>query len=269
MQSNCVDLLLKIRLIGAVKWLYGGAMFKNIRIVMVNTSHPGNIGAAARAMKNMGLASLYLVEPKVFPSAEASSRASGADDLLAKAVVCSSLDEALTGCSLVVGASARLRSISWPQLDPRQCAAKVAEASANGAVAVVFGREHSGLTNAELSRCHYLVNIPTNPDYPSLNIAAAIQVIAYELRLALVEGTADSGGAASRSAADTAELATTDEVEQFYAHLETVMVESGFLDPAKPKFLMHRLRRLYNRARLEKQELNILRGILSAVQKRP
>ena len=269
--SRAVELrwfTIKIRLIGAAKWLYGGAMFKNIRIVMVNTSHPGNIGAAARAMKNMGLASLYLVEPKVFPSAEASSRASGADDLLAEAVVCSSLDEALTGCSLVVGASARLRSISWPQLDPRQCAAKVAETSANGAVAVVFGREHSGLTNAELSRCHYLVNIPTNPDYPSLNIAAAIQVIAYELRMTLVEG-ADSGGIVPRPAAETAELATMDEVEQFYNHLETVMVQSGFLDPARPKFLMHRLRRLYNRARLEKQELNILRGILTASQKRP
>ncbi len=244
--------------------LYGGAMFKNVRIVMVNTSHPGNIGATARAMKNMGLASLYLVEPKIFPSAEATSRASGADDVLAQAVVCDSLDEALAECSLVVGASARLRSISWPQLDPRECAAKVAAECADGPVALVFGREHSGLTNAELSRCHYLVNIPTNPEYPSLNIAAAIQVIAYELRMTLESG---DKAAAERLKADGVELATMEEVEQFYAHLETVMVESEFLDPAKPKFLMHRLRRLYNRTRLEKQELNILRGILTAVQK--
>jgi len=243
---------------------YGGAMFENIRIVMVNTSHPGNIGATARAMKNMGLQSLYLVEPKVFPSAEATSRASGADDLLAQAVVCDSLDEALAGCTLVVGASARLRSISWPQLDPRQCAAKVVEECVDAPVAVVFGREHSGLTNAELSRCHYLVNIPTNPEYPSLNIAAAIQVIAYEVRM-----TQEVGGevVAAKSKSDEVELATMEEVEQFYQHLEEVMVASGFLDPAKPKFLMHRLRRVYNRARLEKQELNILRGILTAVQK--
>ncbi len=240
-------------------------MFKNIRIVMVNTSHPGNIGAAARAMKNMGLASLYLVEPKAFPSAEATSRASGADDVLAQAVVCNSLDEALAECSLVVGASARLRSITWPQLDPRECAAKVVAECADGPVALVFGREHSGLTNAELSRCHYLVNIPTNPEYPSLNIAAAIQVIAYEVRM-----TQEKGGVvvAKRADSDDVEFATMKEVEQFYAHLEEVMVQSEFLDPAKPKFLMHRLRRVYNRARLEKQELNILRGILTAVQKR-
>ncbi|VAW90175.1 tRNA (cytidine(32)/uridine(32)-2'-O)-methyltransferase [hydrothermal vent metagenome] len=239
-------------------------MFKNIRIVMVNTSHPGNIGATARAMKNMGLTSLYLVEPKIFPSAEATARASGADDVLAQAVVCDSLDEALAECSLVVGASARLRSITWPQLDPRECAAKVVAECADGPVALVFGREHSGLTNAELSRCHYLVNIPTNPEYPSLNIAAAIQVIAYEVRMTQQK---DGVVVAKRSDSDDVEFATMKEVEQFYAHLEEVMVESEFLDPAKPKFLMHRLRRLYNRARLEKQELNILRGILTAVQK--
>lgn len=235
-------------------------MLKNIRIVMVNTSHPGNIGAAARAMKNMGLQSLYLVEPKVFPSAEATSRASGADDLLAQTVVCDSLDEALAECSLVIGASARLRSITWPQLDPRQCAAQVMAECGKGPVALVFGREHAGLTNAELSRCHYLVNIPTNPEYPSLNIAAAIQVVAYEVRMWAEDG-------ADKPTMEPVELATVDEVEQFYAHLETVMIESEFLDPAKPKHLMHRLRRLYNRARLEKQELNILRGILTAVQK--
>jgi len=252
---------LQICLIAVIGSLYGGAMFENVRIVLVNTSHPGNIGGVARAMKNMGLQSLYLVEPKHFPSAEATSRASGADDLLAQAVMCETLDEALAGCSLVVGASARLRSIAWPQLDPRQCAAQVVTESENGRVALLFGREHSGLTNAELDRCHYLVNIPTSPDYPSLNLAAAVQVITYELRMSLQAGTE------VESATDV-ELASVEDVERFYHHLETVMVEVGFLDPAQPRHLMRRLRRLYNRVRLEKQELNILRGILTAVQSR-
>lgn len=236
-------------------------MFENVRVVLVNTSHPGNIGAVARAMKNMGLQSLYLVEPKQYPSAEATSRASGADDLLAQAVVCDTLDEALTECSLVVGASARLRSIAWPQLDPRQCAARVMEECGEAKVVLLFGREHSGLTNAELDRCHYLVNIPTNPDYPSLNIAAAVQVVAYELRMAL-----HNSSDVVAEKAGQADLATAEEVEQFYRHLEQVMIEVGFLDPDQPRHLMRRLRRLYNRSRLERQELNILRGILTAVQ---
>lgn len=246
---------------------YGGAMFENVRIVLVNTSHPGNIGAVARAMKNMGLQSLYLVEPKIYPSAEATSRASGADDLLAQAVVCESLDEALAECTLVVGASARLRTIAWPQLDPRQCAARVVVESENTPVALVFGREHAGLSNAELDRCHYLVNIPSNPEYSSLNIAAAVQVVTYELRMAMQNST-DSGVDSRGVKVTGAELATVGDVEQFYAHLEAVMVAVDFLDPAQPRFLMRRLRRLYNRTRLEKQELNILRGILSAVQTR-
>lgn len=240
-------------------------MFENVRIVLVNTSHPGNIGGVARAMKNMGLQSLYLVEPKHFPSADATSRASGADDLLAQATVCETLDEALAGCSLVVGASARLRSIAWPQLDPRQCAVRVVEEVSSGPIALVFGREHSGLTNAELDRCHYLVNIPTNPEYPSLNLAAAVQVVSYELRMAQ---QADVIPEASAVAVSEERLASADDVERFYQHLESVMVEVGFLDPEQPKHLMRRLRRLYNRARLEKQELNILRGILTAVQTR-
>lgn len=235
-------------------------MFENVRVVLVNTSHPGNIGAAARAMKNMGLQSLYLVAPQRYPSADATARASGADDLLAQAVVCETLDAALADCSLVIGASARLRSIAWPQLDPRQCATKVIEQADEMQVALLFGREHSGLSNAELDRCHYLVNIPTSPDYPSLNIAAAVQVITYELRMAVV------GQEWQRARSAKAELATAAEVEQFYRHLEQVMIEVDFLDPGQPKHLMRRLRRLYNRSRLERQELNILRGILTAVQ---
>ena len=155
--------------------------FQNIRVVLINTSHPGNIGAAARAMKTMCLKNLVLVDPKQFPHADASARASGADDILATAKVCSSLDEAIGDCSLVLGASARVRRLSWPMLDPRECAHVVMEATLENKIAILFGREHSGLTNEELSRCHYLVNIPSNSEYGSLNLAAAVQIISYEL----------------------------------------------------------------------------------------
>ena len=160
-------------------------MLSRIRIVLIGTTHPGNIGAVARAMKNMCLEQLVLVAPKIYPSAEATARASGADDLLGSARVCDSLDQALAGCRLVVGTSARLRSVRWPQVDPRQCAERLLdELSADGEVAVLFGRESSGLSNTELDRCHYLVHIPANPDYASLNLAQAAQVIGYELRMA-------------------------------------------------------------------------------------
>jgi len=149
-------------------------MLSNIRFVLVETSHPGNIGAAARALKNMRLSDLRLVRPKIFPSAEANARASGADDLLTSAGVYDDLTTALEGCRLVVGASARLRAVEWPQVDPRVCAGKLLPEAAAGPVAVVFGRENSGLTNEELAHCHYLVHIPSNPDYSSLNIAMAV-----------------------------------------------------------------------------------------------
>ncbi len=234
-------------------------MKANIRIVLINTSHPGNIGAAARAMKVMELSTLYLVEPKSFPSAEATARASGADDLLADAVVCRTLPEALAGCRLVIGTSARSRNIAWPLLTPRESALKLTAESAHGEVALVFGREHSGMTNEELECCHELVNIPSNPQYSSLNLAAAVQILAYELMLA---------GGAEKPDAEVRELATADEMESFYGHLETTLTELQFLDPNHPRKLMRRLRRLFNRAAPDKTEMNILRGVLSAAQGR-
>lgn len=236
-------------------------MKKNIRIVLVNTSHPGNIGAVARAMKNMCLEHLYLVEPHDFPNAEATSRASGADDILARAVVCNTLEEALAGCHFVAGTSARSRSITWPVMPPRDCAAKLVEESAAGDVALIFGREHSGLTNEELERCHYLVHIPTNPEFSSLNLGMAVQVLAYELMLA--EPLAKAAAEEERD-----KLATADEMESFFLHLEQTMVELEFLDRNHPRKLMRRLRRLFNRARPDQTEINILRGILSAAQGR-
>lgn len=214
-------------------------------------------------MKNMAVDQLYLVNPVLFPHREADSRASGAEDLLEKAVICGSLPEALEGCSLVFGASARsLRTIPWPQVDVRGCAAMVAQRDATGDVAIMFGREDAGLSNEELEFCNYLVHIPTNPDFSSLNIAAAIQVVCYELYMAQLgewQGTPSS----------KADLpATSDELEALYTHLEQVAVAVNYLDPGRPRQLMRRLRRLFNRTELEKSEVKILRGILTNVMKR-
>ena len=231
-----------------------------IRIVLVNTTHPGNIGAVARAMKNMAFNSLYLVSPRFFPDQEAEARASGADDVLQRATVTDSLDAALTGCRLVIGVSARQRALSWPLISPRQCAGLAVRELGHHDVAIVFGREHSGLSNDELAMCHYQVRIPCNDEFPSLNLAAAVQIITYECHLALAQTQA-----LSQSGDDTP--AAAEDVELFYQHLEQVLVEIDFLDPAQPRQLMRRLRRLFNRVRLDQNELNILRGILTAVQK--
>jgi len=233
----------------------------NIRIVLLHTSHSGNIGAVARAMKNMCLSQLYLVQPRQFPSDEATARASGADDVLHNAVVCETLDQALEGCGVVYGSSARLRTLHWPQVDPRQAAGQIAEESEQGSIAILFGRENSGLTNEELERCHYLLNIPANSEYSSLNIAAACQVVTYELMMASQLPVAE------REAAESDELATADEVEGLHQHLEQTLIRLEYLDPEQPKLLMRRLRRLYHKARLEKIEINILRGILKSTQK--
>lgn len=237
-------------------------MLSNIRIVLVETSHPGNIGAVARAMKTMRLSDLRLVQPRLYPSAEATARASGADDLLARARLHDDLADALAGCRLVVGASARLRSVEWPQLDPRAHAAKLLPEAAQGPVAVVFGRENSGLTNDELARCHYLVHIPANPDYSSLNLAMAVQVVAYELNMA------DLAQGGDHRAEVLPEAAPPEVMEGFHKHLEQAMVDIGFSDPRRSDKLALRLRRLFARARPDRDELNILRGILSACQGR-
>lgn len=234
-------------------------MLDQIRIVLVETTHPGNIGGAARAMKNMGLTRLSLVKPLYFPHAEATARASGADDLLAAAEVHPTLDAALAGCTLVFGTTARGRSIPWPAVDPREAARRARAAAPQGPVAVVFGRERSGLSNEELDCCNYLLHIPTNPEYASLNLAAAVQVIAYELRMAMQQGPV--------MAPDSTPLASFRERELFYGHLEEVLTELQFLDPDNPRHLMRRLRRLFNRAELDQNEINILRGILTAVQR--
>lgn len=234
-----------------------------VRVVLVNTSHPGNIGAVARAMKNMGLQQLLLVQPAEFPSAEATARASGADDILATAQIVGSLEEAVADCALVVGASARLRTISWPTLDPKACAERMIDIAASDQVALVMGRERTGLTNAELEHCHYLVHIPANPDYTSLNVAAATQVLVYELRMAAL---ARADALDNRWRSDHP-FATNEELEGLYAHFETALTQLGFLDPDNPRQLMRRLRRLFNRSQLDRMEVNILRGILATAEK--
>ncbi|MBN7796138.1 tRNA (cytosine(32)/uridine(32)-2'-O)-methyltransferase TrmJ [Parahaliea mediterranea] len=235
----------------------------NIRIVLVNTSHPGNIGGVARAMKNMGLSRLYLVEPRQYPHEKATWRAASALDVLEGAVVTGALDEAIADCQFVVGTSARGRRIPWPLLDPRHCAERVADLSGREQVAILFGREDRGLTNEELKVCNLHLNIPTSAHYSSLNLAMAVQIVCYELRMLL---DADRLSAAEDAQWDAA-FATRDNMERFYIHLEETLIDIGFLDPAAPRQLMARLRRLYSRVRLDEMELNILRGILTETQK--
>ncbi len=235
----------------------------HVRIVLVGTTHPGNIGAAARAMHTMGLSRLYLVNPKHFPCAEATARASGADELLAQAKICTSLLQAIAGCRLVFGMSARPRTIPWPSLEARACGILAAAEAAEGEVALVFGREHSGLSNAELDHCNYLVHIPSNPEYKSLNLAAAVQVIAYEIRVAaMVNGRLPFKNKVPIESSP----ALASEMAGFFEHLERALIAIEFIDPGNPRLLMRRLRRLFFRARLETQEVNILRGILTAAQ---
>lgn len=235
-----------------------------IRFVMVNTSQPGNIGAMARAMKNMCLSELYLVNPKDFPdeTGHARARSSGARDLLENAIVVNSLQEAIKDCVLVVGASARLRSIPWPVVNPREMGKQVVATAQTAPVAIVFGNETNGLSNEELEQCNALVNIPASSEYSSLNIAAAGQVLAYEIHVAsLAEASIEKD-----VLYDEQEPANTEELNSMYEHFEVALTEIGFLDPKAPRQLMRRLRRLFNRARPDRMEVNILRGILSAAQ---
>jgi tRNA (cytidine32/uridine32-2'-O)-methyltransferase len=234
-------------------------IFEKTRIVLVGTTHPGNIGAAARAMKTMSQANLCLVNPKIFPSAEATARATGADDILASATVCASLKEAISNCDLVIGTSARTRSIPWPLVLPRECAETISETKYSS-VAIVFGRENSGLSNEELELCNLVMQIPTNVEYSSLNLAAAVQIICYEIHLLGI-----NDGKIEPNESDSL-LVNQDKMEMFYQHLEECMVDIGFHDIDNPRLLMHRMRRLFNRAQLEDSECNILRGILSKVQ---
>lgn len=231
----------------------------SIRIVLVGTTHPGNIGAAARAMKNMGLEDLALVAPRHFPHPEATARASGADDLLDTARVFPDLAAAVADCVWVGGTSARRRSIAWPELEARETAATLVGHAAAGPVALVFGPEKAGLDNDDLALCRALVSIPTAPGFSSLNVGMAVQVLAYEIMLA-------QRRAPPAPPAPEAPPATAGEMEDFYAHLERVMTASGFLNPANPRHLMKRLRRLFARAAPDRNEVNILRGVLAAVE---
>lgn len=246
-------------------------MYDNIRVVMVNTTHPGNIGSAARAMKTMGLGRLYLVDPKTFPSEEAVWLASGAVDVLENATVVKTLKEAVSDCGLVVGTSARLRRIPWPVFEPRRCGEVVTAESQRNEVAIVFGREAMGLSNEELQMCNFHVNIPGNPEYEVLNVAAAIQLICYEVRMAHLE--LERAGETSQENTIPIEwirwdepIASHDEVEKFHDHLTEVLLELEFFDPDNPKQVLTRLKRLFNRSRMDKTELNIMRGVLSRIQ---
>jgi len=235
---------------------------ERIRIVLVGTTHPGNIGATARAMKVMGLRRLYLAAPQAnFPSAKATALATSADDLLEHAVIVDSLPDALADCRLILGTSARLRSLPLPVMEPRAAAIRAVSEAAAHEVAIVFGRENSGLTNQETRMCHYLINIPTDREYHSLNLAQAVQVIAYEIHRAVSRETD-----AEQAPLDW-QPETSERMELYFQRLEQTLLDIGFLNPAQPKRLMERLRRLYQRARPDENELNILNGIVSATIK--
>lgn len=241
------------------------SLLGRIRIVLSHTSHPGNIGAAARAMKTMGLSRLTLINPKKYPDAEASSRAAGADDILAAATVCSNLDEALAGTVFAMAVTARHRNLGPERLLAREAAPEILAQAGEGDVALLFGNETSGLSNEDVQRCQRTVSIPSNPDFSSLNLGAAVQLLAYELRLAVFDGRPP---VLTKAVPFASPPATNDDIERFHAHLEQVMVATGFLDPQQPKRLMPKLRRLFGRVELERDEINILRGILDAVEKK-
>lgn len=232
-------------------------MLSNIRIVLIRTWHAGNIGATARAMKNMGLSNLVLVDPVDYPSDEATSRAGQANDILENARLASSLEEAIEDCTLVIGTSARDRSIRLPALTAESCAEKANQESENGTVAIVFGRERMGLSNEEIHQCHFQLNIASNPDYPVLNLSQAVQLVSWEIYKA------------SHSRPATEEISEPyprqRELELFYEHLATTAEQTGFLNPAHPGQVMDHFRALFRRARPTRKELSILRGFLSAV----
>ena len=233
-------------------------MLQNIRIVLVETSHSGNIGSAARAMKTMGLSNLYLVSPKSVDE-QSITLAAGADDVVRNANIVDTFEQAIEDCSLVIGTSARLRHLQSTLIEPRECAEKAS--THQGQVAIVFGRERVGLTNEELLKCHYHLNIPANPEYSSLNLAMAVQLVSYEMRMAFL--AKDKTENALSMIEDI--YPTAQEMEYFFAHTEQVYLSLGFI---QNQGVMQKLRRLYNRSSLEKNELNILRGMLSAIEKR-
>jgi tRNA/rRNA methyltransferase len=242
-------------------------IFNNIRIVLCQTSHPGNIGSTARAMKTMGFKNLYLVQPDKYPNAQATAMAAGADDVLDNAIVTQTLSEALIGCAFSIGLSARKRYLSHETVNAREAAIEANKIAPTQPVAFVFGTEMSGLTNAELDCCQLLAMIPANPEYSSLNLAMAVQLVCYELRMCALDDALQTNiHAPAGDAEKITELATNDDLERFYVHLEETLLHIGYLNPNAPKKLFERMRRLYSRARLEKEEVNLLRGVLTLTQ---
>ena len=238
----------------------------NIRIILVNTTHPGNIGAAARAMKTMGLSNLYLVAPKKFPDPEAVAMAAGAADVLSQAVIVQSLEDAIADCQLVLATSARSRARPWPMLTPREMGEKINVEKHQNKIALVFGRESSGLSNEELQLAHYHVQIPSSEHYGSLNVAQAVQVLCYEIRVAflsapIVSSSRDIYRGMQGVYPDTKALA------DFYQHLEVLLTEVEFIDVQKPMHQMQKLRRIFTKSRLEISEVQLLRGIFTDIQK--
>lgn len=232
---------------------------QSISTVLIRPTHPGNIGGSARALKNMGLGHLSLVAPADTGSSEAIARAADAADVLASARICESLDAALADCHFIVGTTARTRRIEWPTVDPREGAARVLAEAQKGQVALLFGQERSGLTNVELDRCHLLIYIPASPIYPSLNLVCAVQIVAYEIYRTFAGGSV-------AAAVTEADPVTDADMARFYEHLQEVLMQIEFLDPENPRLLDRRLRRLFNRAQLDRNEFNILRGVLTQVQ---
>ncbi len=238
-------------------------MLENVKVVLVGTSHSGNIGSAARAMKVMGLSQMVLVDPQCSVDGQAIALSAGASDIALNANIVSTLQDAVADCALVVGSSARSRSLEWPMMNSRECGEKVAQEACQHMTAMVFGRERTGLTNDELQLCHYHVAIPANPEYSSLNLAMAVQTLSYEVRMAhlhlLQSQYPDS---------EPESYPRHQELEMFYEHLEKVLLKTEFIEKDKPNQVMNKMRRLFNRTRPESQELNILRGILSSVEKK-
>ena len=239
-----------------------------VRIVLVETTHAGNIGAVARAMKTMGLADLALVRPRAYQTHECYARASGADDIIDNATVHADLQSALEDSAWVIGTSARLRSLRWPQYDAREAAAQVDVHSSAGPVAIVFGRESSGLSNDELARCSALLTIPAENEFSSLNLGAAVQVVCYEIMMASLAGRTAQGAEQTSDQVASESIATQRELEHFYHHLTGVMSEVGFFNKDNPRLLDGRLRRLFNRSGMLKTEVQLLRGFFSAIEKK-
>lgn len=235
----------------------------NLRIILIGTTHPGNIGSAARAMKVMGLSRMVLVSPKHFPSGEATALASNADDILKNAQVVETFDEAIAGCGLVLGTTAHARSLPWPTLDLKGAATHAVAEASRHEVAIVFGREKTGLHNEEVERCHHIVTIPTAEEYTSLNLAQAVQLMMYELRLEALNAM-NTPSLTEQAPADWVPE-PPEKLEVFFKRLEQALLHVGFLNPAQPKRLMQRIRRLFLRARPDENELNILNGIASAL----